>query len=373
MSKGTLLYMGGFVLPDKSASANRVVSNGKLFSLSGYKTVFSGRQEDAAFPFESLEGYDNMFCQPQPRGTREWISCMLDLSVQERLVEEIGDVKAVILYNMPFVTLLKAKRLFRKKGIKVAYDCTEWTRDTDGSLPKRLFKIIDEFFVSHFAHKVADGMIVISEMMKKAYRKCDNLILLPPLVDTDEEIWHQDRKKGDVFEFCFAGIPDGNKERLDIAVQGFEGLENARLRLVGLTGEDFEKLYPHISLKNNDRIVFEGRVSHKEAIGYILGCDCYIFIRQSDRRNNAGFPTKLSESFTCNIPIITTDVSDVKKYIIEEGKGEVLASLSVSDIHSAMKRQLALGRTSGNQSLNEGFCYKSYEKECRCWLENLMK
>ena len=32
MSNGTVIYYGGFALPDKSASANRVVSNGKLFS-----------------------------------------------------------------------------------------------------------------------------------------------------------------------------------------------------------------------------------------------------------------------------------------------------------------------------------------------------
>ena len=36
MSKGTIIYYGGFTLPDKSAAANRVVSNGKIFLTVGF-------------------------------------------------------------------------------------------------------------------------------------------------------------------------------------------------------------------------------------------------------------------------------------------------------------------------------------------------
>ena len=38
--KGSIIYYGGFALPDKNAAANRVVSNGKLFDSLGYKTIF---------------------------------------------------------------------------------------------------------------------------------------------------------------------------------------------------------------------------------------------------------------------------------------------------------------------------------------------
>ena len=34
--KGTIIYYGGFSLPDKNAAANRVVSNGKIFKDLGY-------------------------------------------------------------------------------------------------------------------------------------------------------------------------------------------------------------------------------------------------------------------------------------------------------------------------------------------------
>lgn len=48
MSKGTILYAGNFMLPDKGASANRVVSNAKLFNRSGYQTVLLGVTKDSA-------------------------------------------------------------------------------------------------------------------------------------------------------------------------------------------------------------------------------------------------------------------------------------------------------------------------------------
>ena len=66
-----------------------------------------------------------------------------------------------------------------------------------------------------------------------------------------------------------------------------------------------------------------GRLSHRETVKYILGCNCYIFIRRSDKRNNAGFPTKFAESYTCGVPIITTDVSDVGEYIKKSGYTEL--------------------------------------------------
>ena len=40
MSKGTILYVGGFELPDKNAAAHRVLSNGKILRDLGYKVVF---------------------------------------------------------------------------------------------------------------------------------------------------------------------------------------------------------------------------------------------------------------------------------------------------------------------------------------------
>lgn len=360
-------------MPDKNAAANRVVSDGKLFESLGYKTVFLGTAygEEAFEGIRAVSEERNMYEEAHPISSVAWLKHLLNVENLKSIVGRYENVKMIILYNMPAITLFNVKRAFKNSGIKIVYDCTEWTKDTDGSFLKKAFKYIDEFFIRRFAHKLSDGMIVISRMMESAYRSNKNLLRLPPLVDINDEIWHQlPQKEKDVFEFCFVGIPDGKKESLDKVVEAFSlvDTECARLRIVGVTEDEFKGLYPGISI--SDKIHFMGRVSHSEAVKYILGCDCYMFIRQSDRRNNAGFPTKFAESFTCSVPIITTDVSDVGEYIKKSGRGVVLNSLCVSDIARAMQTQIKNGGLTGERP-DKTFHYETYKEACKRWFEAL--
>ncbi len=374
LRKGTIIYAGGFVLPDKNAAANRVVSNSKLLASLGYEVVLLGTadSEDAFSGIRRVHGQENMFEEAHPKSSEEWARHLVSVSNIKDVMSFYSDVKMIILYNVPFVTLLRVKKAFSDSGVKVCYDCTEWTKDTDGSFLKRVFKAVDELFVSRFIHKIADGVIVISRMMEKAYKSNPNLLLLPPLVDTQEDFWHQDiQKNEDVFEFCFAGVPDGKKESLDKVYEAFCRLneDKARLRIVGVTKQEFEKLF---NIKSIDgRVTFMGKVAHSEAVGYILKSDCYIFIRRSDRRNNAGFPTKFAEAFTCGVPIITTDVSDVAEYINSPEKGLLIEDEAVEKISKAMA--VALNNKSEEKfHIRNDFCYKAFYTECEKWLNQLL-
>ncbi len=372
MSNKTIIYSGGFALPDKNAAANRVVSNGKLFESLGYKTVFLGLS-DSEISFDGIrmvDGRENMLEQARPLSTKQWISRLFSTKEICSLVEKHNDVSMVILYNLPFFTLCRVKKALSKKNIEVAYDCTEWTKDTDGSFVKRTFKVLDEFLVRNFAHKIADRMIVISSMMQKKYSKNKKLLLLPPLVDVNASAWHQKPDvNSDAFEFCFAGIPDGNKESLDKVVEAFLSLKNEKtlLRIVGITEEEYIEIYGKIPGNSKEHIAFMGKCPHDEAIKYVLGCDCYIFIRRSDRRNNAGFPTKFAEAFTCGVPIITTDVSDVGEYINKSGRGEVICEFSTECIAKAMRFAISKGKNT-LQLPDTVFHYESYRRETEKWL-----
>lgn len=372
MSNGTIIYYGGFTLPDKSASANRVVSNGKIFSALGYRPVFIGISEEKFEGIRPVSGYENMFEIAHPASTSQWLKHMLSVEYIESIADKYGDVCKVILYNAPMFTLMKAKKVFKKRNIEVCYDCTEWTKDTDGALPKRIFKVFDEILISNFAHKVADGMIAISSMMEKKYKSSKKLLILPPLVDINDETWHQQPESHEgVFEFCFAGIPDGKKENLDKAVEAFCSIDmsDIRLRIIGITEDDFNNIYPEYTIpeKNRNKIIFMGRISHKETIKHILGCNCYIFIRRSDKRNNAGFPTKFAESFTCGVPIITTDVSDVGEYILKSGRGSLLKSMTKENIAEAMLCQIK--NKNKTTTLVKTFHYESYIQPTENWLK----
>ena len=40
MSKGSIIYIGGFELPDKNAAAHRVLNNAKIIRELGYEVFF---------------------------------------------------------------------------------------------------------------------------------------------------------------------------------------------------------------------------------------------------------------------------------------------------------------------------------------------
>ena len=124
----------------------------------------------------------------------------------------------------------------------------------------------------------------------------------------------------------------------------------------------------HLIPKNvRNKITFMGRLSHSETIRYVLGCDCYIFIRRSDKRNNAGFPTKFAESFTCGVPIITTDVSDVGEYIIKNNRGSLLKDMTSENISEAMLYQIE--NKIQSKSPDKTFHYESYISKTENWLK----
>lgn len=372
MNKGTIIYAGGFNLPDKSASANRVVNNGKLFAALGFNAVFLGTDySETHFTGIKDIGISDMYCESRPSNTKQWAAKMFSTENIESLIKKYPDTVAVILYNTPYSLVLQMRKSLKCSSVKLFYDCTEWTKDTDGSLPKRLVKAFDEYFIRKMLPKKTDGMITVSSMMTKAYQGKTDILQLPPLVDISAPIWNQEPIPHTDFEFVFAGIPDGNKESLDKIIDSFLLVnEDARLRIIGVDKQTFLNLYPDFENKLNDNITFMGRLSHTETVRYILSSDCYIFIRQPDRRNNAGFPTKFAEGFSCGIPIITSDISDISAYLENGKNGYIVSPQNKDEIAAAMDAAVQSFRNE-NTSLKTEFDYHSYIGACENWMRRV--
>ena len=374
MQKGTILYMGNFELPDKNAAAHRVMNNSKIFRELGYNVAFLGTVRDERFDGIRRSDYDkNIFEEAYPVGTKQWVKHIFDTTNILALAKLYDDVRLVIVYNTPFATFKAVKKAFSKEGIKVAYDCTEWNSFAEGSLPKRLYKKFDETQIRNRLHKKCDDIIVISKLMESKYNSA-NLLRLPPLVDLDDPIWHQEiTKNADVFEFCFAAGSISNKEKLDIVVSAFSKLDDKKIRfkIVGITKEEYLLAYPlHKDIVENDlRITFTGMMTHEDAVKSVLMCDCYIFIRESNTRNEAGFPTKFAESFTCGVPIISTNVSDIKDFADE--KVCLLAGVCEQTIVEAMKE--ASDKFENNGCLRNSFDYRQYLLATKSWLNEVFK
>ena len=375
MGKGTVLYVGNFELPDKGASANRVVSNAKLFNSIGYQTVLLGVSKEKACtdirPLKNDFGL-MMYERPYPVSMKMWLGHMYSAEYITKMLKLHGDIALVILYNMPFSALKAVKKACKGTNIKVAYDCTEWADVTDGNAVKRFVKKRDEKLIRNKLSDVADGLIVISSMMERQYQGCKAMVKLPPLVDIEDSIWHQKPEKHEGFEFCFAGMLDGQKDSLDVIVRAFANVcdEQTKLRIIGVDKEEFKSVYPDAVKeldKCGDNIIFMGMQSHFDTIRYVLGCDCYIFIRPADTRNNAGFPTKFAEATTCGVPIIASEVSDVASFA--NMNTVLLDSLEERIITEVMS---VIREKNGSKAINNTFDYKKYDQQTSVWIKNIL-
>lgn len=375
MEKGTIIYVGAFEMPDRNAAAHRVSTIAKIFESLGFRTVFLGRApENERFDGVRKSSFsDNVYEISAPASTKEWVKYMFDTSAIKCVCEKHSDVRMIILYDMPYFSFIAAESAFSKKGIRVVYDCAEWADATEGSFLKRTYKKFDDMLIRRCLGRRADGVICISNMMKSAYKGNRHLIKLPPMVDINDPIWHQEKiSHGDKLEFCFAGTIGSGKECLDRIISSFSSVdsEKAALRIIGVTKDEFSGFYPELSERAEDnRITFMGRLSHTETIRYVLSCDCYIFIREPTRKNNAGFPTKFVEAFTCCVPIITTDTSDIKQYAEENSRITIIPSITDEAISFAMKSETAKKRDERINAPDDMFHFERYGELTEKWLK----
>lgn len=330
MSKGTIIYVGGFELPDKNAAAHRVISNGKIFKKLGYNVVFIGtdklKKYDSNFlnDMKIYQGFDS-YSVAYPLKTYQWLSYLTSIKHIEYILEKYNDTKMIVAYNYPAVQLARLIKFTRQNNIKLISDCTEWYNTIGENIIFRLIKGTDSFLRMRVLQKWVDGVIAISKYLDEYYYSFTETIRIPPLVDLDEKKWELKNREIDdkVITFIYSGSPGKNKDKLNIIINEFHKINDKysfKFIITGISKNDYLSCYPTTQqqvLDMGDKIIFLGRVSHLESLELLKSSDYSIFIRESNRTNIAGFPTKFVESISCGTTVITNAVGDVSDYACE--------------------------------------------------------
>lgn len=360
MNKGTILYIGGFELPDKNAAAHRVVSNGKILRELGYKVVFCGMNKDSenngvSTPMEYY-GFE-CYSLNYPNSTIDWFKYIIEYNYYVQLIKNQKNVKAVICYNLPSGSLYRLKYYCNSKQIKIISDCTEWYEaPKEGGFLNRKVKEGDVFWRMRNLHFKMDGIISISELLDRYYSANNQKsIKVPPLVDVTDTKWNNDLAiRNRPVQFIYSGSPaiksvSAAKDRLDLIILAMSGLKKEKrnffLHIVGIELEDFLDVCPNFkeeleSLK--DSIAFYGRVSHSESIKLLKDSDFSIFIRDENIVTKAGFPTKFVESITCGIPVLTNSNSNIVDYLLEGENGFLISTENDKRIQDSIDKAISL-------------------------------
>lgn len=317
MENTTILYVGGFQLPDKNAAALRVVGNAKALRKLGYNVVFlNALTDESGYEVREMKQvkYDEFICfEYQRELQKEYLfSC-------RKIINAISkcNAKIVIAYNHPSIALNKLRKYCQKNDIKCYADATEWYVPQTGSVFFRIAKSFDSEFRMRYVHPRMDGVIAISQYLFCYYKDKVKTVKIPPLVDISDKKWNMPEKKfHNEIRLLYAGSPSRQKEKLDIIVNTVEEIgrdSNIHLDVVGITKSQYNEVYGEMYC--GVRTKFWGRVSNMKVIKMTMDSDWIVVLRDRNKVVQAGFPTKIVEAISCGTPVIANHFSNIDEYL----------------------------------------------------------
>lgn len=351
-----VLYIGSFRLPNFDAAAARVLNIARALREAGHQVSFiswggSERDEDKGkdgvfradgFPYKVTNEL------PQP-GLSFYEKLRIRLhqgKTTKRLLKEgLESIDVIITYNNCLCRWLIP--FCKKRGIKLINDITEWYEYNELKPTDWMGYAYD----MHIIQKRVKNKIVISSYLERFYQSTNNIVI-PATCDSTEKKWQQvsDVVKLNVGEYdgitlIYAGNP-ARKDAVHYVINAVNTLaqEGAKVRflIIGITKAQYIERYNDLLKEKelNDSIKFLGRVSQDEVPSYYAFSDFMVLLRESNRKSNAGFPTKFSESFTSGTPVIANLTSDIGLYLKDGETGYVVEEPSENSIYRILKKRV---------------------------------
>lgn len=386
MSKKTILYVGGFELPDKNAAAHRVINNGKIFRELGYDVVYLGISHTCEAVMEDVfEGF-RYWSIPYPKSKKHWLDYLTSIKYVELCAAKIENLEGIIFYNYQAAALAKGLKYCRKHHLWSVVDITEWYVASRENFVFYVIKQMDTFFRMRLLNKKANGLITISTYLTDYYKKnrCKNIIQIPPLVDKNESKWNDGLKEhvskelqSEKIKLIYAGSTSDMKDNLGIVLKNIADYQELlEFHILGMDEKSFTNVFANYQLKPVKNMIFHGRVTHQECIRWIKACDFQVFLRPDNLVTKAGFPTKLGESFACGTPVITNLTSNISDYLIDGKNGFIVSELTDAELKRVLTYVSGLSssvRKSMKQYCIEtvDFDYKNYISEMTAFVERL--
>jgi len=384
-----IVYFGAFRLPNLDAAAARVLNIARALRESGHQVSFiswGGIQREEDICDDSIYRYDgfpymvtneltqqgmSLLEKLQNRITRGWYS--------KKIISEWKEpIDVIIAYNNNLCSWLIP--FCKKQGIKLINDITEWYDFNELKPTDWLGYAYD----MHYIQKKVKNKIVISSYLNSFYNYTHNIVV-PASCDASEKKWHQvsDVAKSNVGQYdgitlIYAGNP-ARKDAVHYVINAVNALANEggkiRFLIIGITKEQYIERYKELLNEKelNDSIKFLGRVSQDDVPSYYALSDFMVLLRESNRKSNAGFPTKFSESFTSGTPVIANITSDLGNYLKDGETGFVVPEPSEEAIYQALKRRVLLLSKSDIETIKSNVREVAKQLDYHAYVEPLRK
>jgi glycosyltransferase involved in cell wall biosynthesis len=141
----------------------------------------------------------------------------------------------------------------------------------------------------------------------------------------------------------YAGFP-GRKELFPEIIAGVQAARrdgiDVVLQLVGINYADLCRILRRDRglLPEAGVVVCHGKVKREAALEFVQASDFTILLRPQKRYANAGFPSKVVESLSLGVPVMTNVTSDLGEYLRDGRDGFLLRGPTAEAVNEAIHR-----------------------------------
>lgn len=335
-----IVYVGNFDFLKNDAQAQLVYGNGLLLRSLGYDVEFIGSINDETRAKKEFY-YDGF------RINHVYFDKSLKMLLKSRKYNRQLAVKIlnrspsfVINYGTPLFSnfLNHLHKICKNNCIPIISNVVDVPSVAHGKLYERVVKKLYVERKNYFYRNHADGIIAASEYIYKEFTKVGKPgIIVPPLKDCESIKILNNSVNSDGtsrLKLLYAGFPfpiDGRsvseaayKDRLDYVIDMLsivkESSNNFELNIYGISKEQYlnvVKRHKKTLRSLEDNIFFHGYKPDFHIKNMLQQSDYTINYRDSKIMTVAGYSTKIVDSISYGVPVITTNVGDYSSHLTE--------------------------------------------------------
>ena len=279
-------------------------------------------------------------------------------------------------------------RYCKRHGIKYGAFNSEWF------MPESFSKDISRKYVEEMTSLIpfnaenADVAIQISTLLTNYFKEHNvKTIMVPNLVDLRDKKWdcRCEKAAGDKLKLAYAGIPDVGKDELVTVIEAIALLpENLKKRTeLHIWGANRQNMETHLGDRKgllqelSGNIFIYGRAKQSDIPRLINDCHFTVLIRKPSLRTNAGFSTKMVESFAAGVPVMANLTGDIGSFLKDGINGIVVRDESTEACMEAIKKAHELlennpqMRKSALQTAETEFDFHKYNDAMKQFLQDI--
>ncbi|MBO5105937.1 MAG: glycosyltransferase family 4 protein [Clostridia bacterium] len=253
----------------------------------------------------------------------------------------------------------------KKHNIKLLVENCEWYHNSSFKLGKFDLRFWRNQHMIKNDFKKADGFISISSFLDNHNKNFAMSVRIPTILDVKEcEFSLSTNNKK--LQIVYTGSPGKSKEFLKPVCEVLSNDPMLREKITfNIYGPSYKNVLinvgnEHILKECGNSVIVHGRVPQNEIQKILMEADYLLFLRPKRRSSDAGFPTKLGESFAVGTPVITNNTGDIGLYLKDGENGYLLKNMDYDSIRDVLYRALDYKKNSPNMRKNARITAENY-------------